>query len=160
MQVTDGGTPNLSDTKTFGVSVVSRPVLTISAMTSTNLTLSWTSIFGGQYRVQFSADLLTTNWNGLSGDVIASGSTASKTDGLTATNRFYRVEVREFECAAWGHAANIVFLAFLGDPVGPVPSPGDSFTGSETWCSMYSIPSHFFRKRPTDHPIGGGRHIR
>lgn len=75
--------------------LVSRPILRISPVVSTNVTLSWSAISGNQYRVQYSTDLLVTNWNNLSGDVIAGGSTASKMDGLstTTTNRFYRVLV-------------------------------------------------------------------
>ena len=88
---------NTSAAGTGGIvyKLISRPLLSVPAMTGANLTLSWTSLSGGTYRVQYSADLLTTNWNSLGGDVTAGGSTTSKTDGppSTTTNRFYRVLV-------------------------------------------------------------------
>jgi hypothetical protein len=63
-------------------------------MDSTNVVITWSAVSNGSYRVQYQSDLNTTNWTDLSGDVTASGSTAAKTDILTATNRFYRVQVR------------------------------------------------------------------
>ena len=54
------------------------------------------------------AEILREDWTDLLGDVIATGSTASKTDVLTTTNRFYRFrlfpddEDTRFLCApAW-----------------------------------------------------------
>jgi hypothetical protein len=47
----------LSDTNSFSVTVVSRPSLSISSVTSSNLTLTWTAIPGHSYRVQERPDL-------------------------------------------------------------------------------------------------------
>jgi hypothetical protein len=57
------------------------------------LTLVWSSAPGRTYRVQFKADLSATTWTDLSGDVTATGRTATKSDSTLggATQRFYRV---------------------------------------------------------------------
>jgi hypothetical protein len=73
--------------------LVSRPVMSIASVTSSNVTLSWASLSGSQYRVQYSSNLLVTNWSDLAGDVTADSESASKTDNPNATSRFYRVEL-------------------------------------------------------------------
>jgi hypothetical protein len=60
---------------------------------TTNIVITWTSVSNAIYRVQFNPVLGTTNWTDILGDVTATGSTASKTDILTTSNRFYRVQV-------------------------------------------------------------------
>lgn len=58
-------------------------------------TVSWLSVSGKVYRVQYKNSLADPGWNDLAGDVTATGSSASKTD-TTSTGqpqRFYRVEV-------------------------------------------------------------------
>ncbi len=55
--------------------------------------ITWTALSNGTYRVQYKSDLNATSWTNLVGDVTATGSTASKTDIRTTTNRFYRLQV-------------------------------------------------------------------
>jgi YD repeat-containing protein len=57
-------------------------------------TIEWSAVSGRTYRVQYKNDLNETAWSDLAGDVIASGPTASKADGLTNLHRFYRVMLR------------------------------------------------------------------
>jgi hypothetical protein len=94
IRVTDDGSPNLNNTKSFSVIVVSSP--TIQSVTQTNgqVTLTWNAVSGISYRIQYKADLNQSTWNDLPGDVTANGSSASKTDssGLVA-QRFYRILV-------------------------------------------------------------------
>ena len=80
-----------SFTLTVPSTVISNPVLETPLLTSTTVTLSWTSIPGRIYRVQYSPNLSANSWVDLPGDITASGSTASKTDTRTAALRFYRV---------------------------------------------------------------------
>jgi hypothetical protein len=68
-------------------------MLPITRGDANNIVISWTSVSNGIYRVQFNSDLNTTNWTDLSGDVDATGNSAAKSDTMTATNRFYRVQV-------------------------------------------------------------------
>lgn len=53
--------------------------------------LSWAAVNGKTYRVQYKQNLEDANWTDLPPDVIASADTASATDTLGATQRFYRV---------------------------------------------------------------------
>jgi len=55
--------------------------------------LIWYAVSNRTYRVQYKADLSSTDWTDLAGDIPATGGTASKTDTTlgNATQRFYRV---------------------------------------------------------------------
>jgi YD repeat-containing protein len=58
-------------------------------------TVSWQSVGGKTYRVQFKNSLSDPGWNDLPGDVTASGAISLKTDTTTVgqPQRFYRVQV-------------------------------------------------------------------
>ncbi|MDB6123972.1 MAG: hypothetical protein JWQ71_2965 [Pedosphaera sp.] len=91
VKVTDNGTPNLTDVKTFHIIVVARPTVSAISVTGANVFLEWNAIPGKVYRVQYK-NTLTSPWNDLADDVTATGTLANKTDasGL-AGYRFYRV---------------------------------------------------------------------
>ena len=92
VQVTDNGSPHLSDSKSFAVTVVSRPVLQSIVLSNDVVTITWSAIAGQIYRVQFNEDLSATAWTDLPPDVMATGSVASKSDTVdSAIQRFYRV---------------------------------------------------------------------
>jgi hypothetical protein len=94
VKVTDNGAPPLSDSKSFTVAVVSRPILEAVALTNNLLNLSWNSISGQVYRVQFKPNLDTAFWTNMPPDVTAIGSTATKTDTIgNSAARLYRVQV-------------------------------------------------------------------
>ena len=101
VRVFDNGTPSLSATGTFTITVVSRPLLSSPVLTNgTNVLLTWSSFSGGVYRLQYLPAFGATNasnWVTLSGDVTAAGNFATKvhTNGHPAgTNQmFYRVMV-------------------------------------------------------------------
>lgn len=71
--------------------VVPQPTITSITGSGTSKTVTWSSVNGVPYTLQYSTDLGTTNWNDLT-PVVATGSSASTTD-TNATNafRFYRV---------------------------------------------------------------------
>ncbi len=56
-------------------------------------TLTWTSITGRTYRVQYRTNITDLSWFDLSGDLLANGNSATKTDNTigTALTRFYRL---------------------------------------------------------------------
>ena len=54
-------------------------------------TLTWSALGGKTYRVQFKENLDDTNWTDLTPDVTATGPTASQSDAIVPTQRFYRV---------------------------------------------------------------------
>jgi hypothetical protein len=69
----------------------SAPILHLSIGPSNLVTLAWPAQPGRSYRVQFKDDLDAAAWSDLAGDVTATGPSASRTDSLTNTQRFYQV---------------------------------------------------------------------
>jgi hypothetical protein len=93
VRVTDNGAPNLSDAKSFITVVVPPPLIQSIVLSNGIATISWTTITGQVYRLQYKDDLAETNWNELPPDVVALGSVASKADSAgAALQRFYRVQ--------------------------------------------------------------------
>ncbi|MEO8427051.1 MAG: putative Ig domain-containing protein, partial [Verrucomicrobiota bacterium] len=94
IRVFDNGIPSLGATQSFTLTVVAAPFLTIQNAANTN-TLTWTTVDGTSYRVQFKDDLTMDEWNDLAGDTAATGATASVGDGSLSANinRFYRIRV-------------------------------------------------------------------
>lgn len=68
------------------------PFITDISNSSTNVTLTWQSVPGWNYRLQYKVSFLDPNWTDLSGDVTATGLTASKTTSFVEAARFYRVK--------------------------------------------------------------------
>jgi hypothetical protein len=92
--VADDGQPALTDSKTFNVTVVARPVIVSVNMVGDKVTVIWSAIAGKTYRVQYKDDLEAVAWTDLSPDVTASGQAASVTDSISSSaQRFYRVMV-------------------------------------------------------------------
>jgi hypothetical protein len=81
------------NTGTLTITAPAPLLLPLTRAGTTNIVITWSAVSNGTYRVQFNPVLNTTNWTDLAGDVIATGNTASKTDTMTTTNRFYRVRV-------------------------------------------------------------------
>jgi hypothetical protein len=89
--------PHLSATNSFSVTVLSAPapapfhVLSV-AVTNRAVLITWESVPGQAYRLQYKTDWGQTNWQDLVPDVTANGSTASGTDTMgREPSRFYRV---------------------------------------------------------------------
>ena len=93
LRVTDNGVPPKSDAKPFSIAVLARPHIVDAAISGGDFTLTWTAIPGQKYRVQFKNDLNDLNWSDLGADVSASVDSASKSDSLNLSHRFYRVIV-------------------------------------------------------------------
>jgi hypothetical protein len=92
IRVTDSGTPPLSDAKSFQVIVVAQPKAGAVSFQGGILKISWNSVSGQRYRVQFKNNLNEPGWQDLPGDVVASSALASKNDFPGPTSqRFYRV---------------------------------------------------------------------
>ena len=92
VQVTDNGSPNLNDQKAFTISVLAAPLLSITSLTATNVTLSWSAITGKNYLLQSKTNLNDAVWAMVT-NVTASGSSASAIDPLGSTEKYYRVQV-------------------------------------------------------------------
>jgi hypothetical protein len=79
--------------RTTDILPVPQPQLLPPQLSGSNITLIWTSVPNMTYRAEFNPNLAPSNWNPLSGDVIAVTNMASKLDTLASSNRFYRVRV-------------------------------------------------------------------
>jgi hypothetical protein len=94
VRVTDNGLPNLSSAQAFRINVLPPPKVETLVMSNSLVSLTWNSISGATYRVQFRTNLTDGVWADLAPDVTASEATASTPDP-SGTNdmRFYRVLV-------------------------------------------------------------------
>lgn len=93
VRATDNGVPPLSAAQSFNVTVMPLVFQPVS-LSNGVLTISWGSISGLTYRVQYTTNLTGSNWIDLPPDVTANDITASTID-FTSTDaqRFYRVIV-------------------------------------------------------------------
>jgi hypothetical protein len=89
--VTDQGTPPLSDTREFQVTVGRPPVLASIRVASGQVALTWSAIPGLVYRVQRTGDLAMPEWAEVEGDVQVEGSVGSITVPEPGSRQFYRV---------------------------------------------------------------------
>jgi hypothetical protein len=63
------------------------------ALSNGMVTVTWTSLAGKNYRLQYKENWTDASWTDLLPDVSATGATAMGTNAVdTATQRFYRVE--------------------------------------------------------------------
>jgi hypothetical protein len=92
VRVTDNGTPVLSDTAAFAITVLNLPRMNSVQVTSGTVRLEWDSFAGRRYRLETTANLTTPNWTQVGSDIIVGGSTAFVVvPGGADPQRFYRV---------------------------------------------------------------------
>jgi hypothetical protein len=90
--VTDDGSPNLSHSQSFTVTVLPPPLITSIGLSGTDVIISWSAIPNTVYRVQYKTDLEETTWTDLPDVVVADSTAASKIDPHgSEPQRFYRV---------------------------------------------------------------------
>ena len=94
VRVTDNGSPAFAETKSFAVAVVERPLLTGITVHDNVVSVSWGTVPGQTYRLQFAADLSSGIWEAVVPDIVATGETATHTNAIgTNLMQFYRVLV-------------------------------------------------------------------
>ncbi|MDB6110566.1 MAG: N-acetylmuramoyl-L-alanine amidase [Pedosphaera sp.] len=93
VRVTDNGSPNLSDVRSFNIVVIAAPITASASVAGQTITLQWNSVPGKTYRVVYLDEASGTNWNTLPPDVNATGSTSTATDSMGTSSRFYRVQL-------------------------------------------------------------------
>jgi hypothetical protein len=80
--------------KALTIMSVPSPVITLLGLTNGVVTITWNSVAGGIYRVQYINNLNDSGWNDLLPDVTATGLTAGQTNVVNgAPQRFYRIKV-------------------------------------------------------------------
>ena len=90
VRVTDNGTPALSDAKSFNINVVSPLSVQTIAVSNNTVIITWSAISGDTYQVQYKDNLTDSTWNLLE-SVTADSTTASATDVVGTSQRFYRL---------------------------------------------------------------------
>jgi hypothetical protein len=71
-----------------------RPKITGFGVTNGNAIVTWQTVVGGHYQVQYKGDLSQSNWNDAGNSVTAGGSSLSSTNGVNGVGqRYYRVIV-------------------------------------------------------------------
>jgi alpha-L-rhamnosidase len=95
VQVTDNGTPPLSDAKTFSVFFSPPPQFTgVTAVTNGQIQLAFNTLSGQNYQLQFKTNLTDANWTTLGGTILGTGSLLTVTDDISESlQRFYRLLV-------------------------------------------------------------------
>jgi uncharacterized repeat protein (TIGR01451 family) len=93
IEVTDDGTPPLSGLTTFSVTLLGRPFIESILPGNGEVVIAWRSVPNQVYRVQSSEEAAGPNWLDVSGDVVATGPSASKAVPMIGRQRFYRLIV-------------------------------------------------------------------
>jgi hypothetical protein len=99
IRVSDDGTPSLGDARSFSITVMARPAILSAVLAGDFINLTWSSIPGLTYRVQYKLNLADAEWTDLM-DVTAADWTTVATDSVIAyedpiPQRFYRIEVQD-----------------------------------------------------------------
>jgi N-acetyl-anhydromuramyl-L-alanine amidase AmpD len=90
--VSDSGVPEKIASRTFLARVVSRTVKVSQIDANGNLQISWNTIAGRKYRVQFKNNLSDENWTDIAPDIISDGSPAIQNVSTeSGAQRFYRI---------------------------------------------------------------------
>lgn len=82
-----------NEAKLSGVEILPPPPSPSIRRNGANVTLSWLSYPGKNYRVQFKTDLVGVSWSNVAGEVTGTGSLVTKGDALGPGARYYRVLV-------------------------------------------------------------------
>jgi hypothetical protein len=85
------GIDNLSFSATALPSGFSTPTLAAQPPSGTNFTLSFATVSGPSYQLEYSDDLTSTNWTPLGAAVSGTGNPASFNLGITNQQRFFRL---------------------------------------------------------------------
>jgi hypothetical protein len=90
---TDNGTPSLSATQTFTVTVYLPPQLASISQNGGQLTFSWQAPSGLSYQVEYKDDLNTFSWTPVGGPLSGNGGTLTFTNALSPQRRFFRLRI-------------------------------------------------------------------
>lgn len=83
-------TANSAIVRVTGIAVPELALLPL-VITSSNVMVCWLAESNKIYTLEYTPDLSLANWEAVPGNVVTSGDKACQVDGLTSSNRFYRV---------------------------------------------------------------------
>jgi len=88
----NAGTPYTMSVNNVSVAPLTAPVILNLTLTNNSAAVTWSSVTGQSYRLQYEDTIGATNWNNVTPDVLATGTNASATNTPVGPNaRFYRV---------------------------------------------------------------------
>lgn len=94
VQVADGGNPTLFASRDFFVTVLNRPLITSIVVTSSVVTVTWSTVPRQLYQLQYATNLSAVTWQAVVPDVLASGETQTHTNAVGGSSQqYYRVLV-------------------------------------------------------------------
>ena len=89
---TDDGQPPMIGSRTFRVRVFARPQFnSLTQLSNGDLSLSFETIPGKTYRLEYKDDLNDLNWTSLQPDVVAVGGSLAAADRPAGSQRYYRI---------------------------------------------------------------------
>jgi hypothetical protein len=91
--VADNGTPSLSATQTFTVTVYLPPKLTSVSQSGGELTFSWQAPAGLSYQVEYKDDLTALSWTPIGSPLFGNGGVLSFAHPLSPQRRFFRLRI-------------------------------------------------------------------
>jgi hypothetical protein len=95
--VTDDGSPPMSASNSFFVVVsalpATAPLIQAIGVSSNIVSITWSTVRGHTYRLQFNDPANMTDWTAIEPDLLATGTSLSATNDATAAQRIYRVQV-------------------------------------------------------------------
>lgn len=90
---TDDGTPSLSATQTFVVTVGIPPQLSDAHLSANGLTLTWPAMEGVHYQLEYTTDVGSTNWIPVTDPLTGTGVLSTTNAPGNDPHRFYRLRV-------------------------------------------------------------------
>jgi len=94
VKVADNGSPSMSATQSFTVTVFPRPQVSGAQVRSNQFIFSWFAPAGQNAQLEYSDDLVVGAWSPLGSPFTGAGTTISVTNNITASQRrFFRLRV-------------------------------------------------------------------
>jgi hypothetical protein len=95
VRATDNGSPQLTAMRTVEIRVLGTPRVAQPSLSQNNLILTWGTVAGRSYKVQYKDDLNDIQWLDLGPPIQANGSTLSFTNLITESpQRFYQIRIQ------------------------------------------------------------------
>jgi hypothetical protein len=91
--IADNGSPSLSATQTFTVTVYMPPQLRSVSQAGGELTFSWQAPAGLSYQVEYKDDLNDPWWTRIGGVLFGNGGTLTFTNPVSSQRQFFRLRI-------------------------------------------------------------------
>jgi hypothetical protein len=93
IRVADSGAPSMSDTETITVQVLGGPNFTSSQRNGTNLELTWGTLAGRKYAVDYKSDLNAAQWTPIRTNTAVGNSLSFTNTTISPAQGFFRIRL-------------------------------------------------------------------